>query len=174
VLCNLAAAKCWQVSETNNNAPTQFSFSPCAILIHPHKTSAQTTGCLVPVLKLGQRVEVTSKIMHFCPEINIQPWHFPELVALHNISPHRANHLKSCHHCRDNYFNGQMTQNAHSSEVLMHLDTKMQNVAKKERVWKERSHDLNTLLLKMKSQLQAAWKWCTPFPEMAWIEVNAP
>jgi len=51
-----------------------------------------------------------------------------------------------------------MTQNAHSSEVLMHLDTKMQNVAKKERVWKERSHDLNTLLLKMKSQLQAAWK----------------
>lgn len=43
-----------------------------------------------------------------------------------------------------------MTQHAHSSEVLMHLDTKMQNVKGKS---KERSHVLNTLLLKMKSEI---------------------
>lgn len=49
----------------------KFSFSPCAILIHPHKTSLQPTSSLMSVLKLGQRVEVTCKIMHFSPEINI-------------------------------------------------------------------------------------------------------
>lgn len=115
---------------TNNNTPTytQVFFQPSTTLIHPHKTSPQTSGSLVPVLKLDQRLEVTCKIMHFCPEINIQPRRFPELVALHTIFPHWANHLKSCHDYRDNYFNGQMTQHAHSSRVLMHFDTKMQSV----------------------------------------------